>query len=657
MKHNTNSIKVIYRLFLLLTVFGSVLLSGSSCLFKTPDKKEDLTAEPRRIPLEDFFRNPDKTAFSLSPDGKHLAFLAPFNDRKNIFVQVLGDSSPAKRITSVTDRDLSGFFWANNERLVYTRDFGGDENFHLFSIQLDGSEEKDLTPFPKVRVNIIDILDDDEEHIIIGMNKRNPQIFDPYRLNIKTGTLTVLAENPGNYTGWMTDHDGKLRLAMATDGVNASLLYRKTEKDKFETILTTNFKESVDPLFFDFDGKEVIYAISNLGRDKSAVVKLDLNSGKEIEKIFEHPEVDVTFMAYSRKRKVPTTISYITWKRGYKFFDNTVADLYKRLEKELKNVEIVLISTNKDEDKFIIRTYSDRSLGSFYFYDKIKDELVKIADVSPWLSELELANMKPIEYKTRDGLTIHGYLTLPVGVAPKNLPVVVNPHGGPWARDVWTFNPEVQFLANRGYAVLQMNFRGSTGYGRKFWEASFGEWGLKMQDDVTDGVEWLKKQGIADPKRIAIYGGSYGGYCSLAGVTFSPDLYACAIDYVGVSNLFTFLKTIPPYWEPYRTMLYEMVGNPGEITDSLRLRATSPVFHTNRIKVPLLIAQGAKDPRVNQAESDQIVDALKTRNVAVEYILKENEGHGFQNQENRFEFYGRMEKFLEKHLGSTKLKK
>jgi dipeptidyl aminopeptidase/acylaminoacyl peptidase len=367
--------------------------------------------------------------------------------------------------------------------------------------------------------------------------------------------------------------------------------------------------------------------------------------------------VDVTFMAYSRKRKVPTTISYITWKRGYKFLDNTVADLYKRLEKELKNVEIVLISTNKDEDKFIIRTYSDRSLGSFYFYDKTKDELVKIADVSPWLSESELANMKPIEYKTRDGLTIHGYLTLPVGVVPKNLPVVVNPHGGPWARDVWTFNPEVQFLANRGYAVLQMNFRGSTGYGRKFWEASFGEWGLKMQDDVTDGVEWLKKQGIADPNRIAIYGGSYGGYCSLAGVTFSPDLYACAIDYVGVSNLFTFMKTIPPYWEPYRKMLYEMVGNPGEITDSLRLRATSPVFHTNRIKVPLLIAQGAKDPRVNQAESDQIVDALKTRNVAVEYILKENEGHGFQNQENRFEFYGRMEKFLEKHLGSTKLKK
>lgn len=607
--------------------------------------------QARTIPLEDFFRNPERSAYSISPDGKYVAFLAPHNNRKNIFVQALGDTAPAKRITSVLDRDLSSFFWANNERLVYIRDFGGDENFHLFSVGIDGRDEKDLTPFPKVRVSIIDVLEDDDEHIIIGMNKRNVQIFDPYRLNIKNGKLTLLAENPGNYTGWMTDHSGKLRIALSTDGVNTSVLYRKTEKEPFKTIITTHFKETVQPLFFDFEKEEVIYALSNIGRDKTAVVKIDITSGKELEMIYEHPEVDVSYMAYSRKRKVPTTISYITWKRSYKFVDKEVTDLYKRLEKDLKNVEIVLTSTNKNEDKFIIRTYSDRSLGAYYFYDKKTDELVKIADVSPWLSESELAVMKPIQYKTRDGLTIHGYLTLPLGMEAKNLPVVINPHGGPWARDVWTFNPEVQFLANRGYAVLQMNFRGSTGYGRKFWEASFGEWGLKMQDDVSDAVAWLKKEGIADPKRIAIYGGSYGGYSALAGATFSPELYACAIDYVGVSNLFTFMNTIPPYWEPYRKMLYEMVGNPEEEQDSLRMRATSPVFHVDKIKAPLLIAQGAKDPRVNQAESDQIVEALKARKVDVEYILKENEGHGFQNQENRFEFYGKMEVFLKKYLG------
>jgi dipeptidyl aminopeptidase/acylaminoacyl peptidase len=638
-------------------IFSSLLFLFSSCLFKTPEKdpnhiKTDSIAMPAPIiPLEDFFKNPDRSAFQLSPDGKHLAFLAPYQSRKNIFVQKLGSEEVAKRITAVTDRDLSSFFWANNNQLVYIRDNGGDENFHLFAVSKDGASERDLTPFDGVRVNIIDDLEEDDQHLIIGMNKRTPQVFDPYRLNIETGDFELLAENPGNITSWITDHEGKLRIAIATDGVNSSILYRKTEDDEFRVVLETNFKQTVYPMYFDFDGKEEVYALSNLGRDKTAVVKMDITNGKELEVIYEHPEVDVSYMSYSRKRKKPTTISYVTWKRSYKFVDEQVEGLYKRLEQELKNVEIVLTSTTKEEDKFIIRTYSDRSLGAYYFYDREKDDLSKIAEVSPWLNENDLAQMKAIEYKSRDGLRIHGYLTLPKGVEAKNLPVVVNPHGGPWARDVWTFNPEVQFLANRGYAVLQMNFRGSTGYGRAFWEASFKEWGLKMQDDVSDGVQWLIDQGIADPKRVAIYGGSYGGYCTLAGITFTPEIYACAVDYVGVSNLFTFMETIPPYWEPYRKMLHEMVGNPENEADSIRMRATSPVFHVDKIQAPLLIAQGAKDPRVNQAESDQMVEALRARKVDVEYILKENEGHGFQNEENRFEFYGQMENFLHKHLG------
>ena len=258
--------------------------------------------------------------------------------------------------------------------------------------------------------------------------------------------------------------------------------------------------------------------------------------------------------------------------------------------------------------------------------------------------------MKPISYTSRDGLTINGYLTLPKGVAAKNLPVVINPHGGPWARDAWRFNPEVQFLANRGYAVFQMNFRGSTGYGRKFWEASFKQWGKTMQDDVTDGVQWLIKEGVADPKRVAIYGGSYGGYTTLAGIAFTPDLYAAAVDYVGVSNLFTFMNTIPPYWKPFLDMFQEMVGDP--VKDKDLLTATSPALHADKIKTPLFVAQGAKDPRVNIAESDQMVEALKKRGVTVEYMVKDNEGHGFRNEENRFEFYEAMEKFLSKHIKS-----
>ena len=400
-------------------------------------------------------------------------------------------------------------------------------------------------------------------------------------------------------------------------------------------------------MYFDFDNGETVYALSSKGRDKTAVVKMNIRTGEELELLYEHPEVDISYMSYSKKRKVPTTISYVTWKREHQFVDEIVEQLYQRLEHKLGDYEVVITSTSKDEDKFMVRTYSNRSLGAYYFYDKATDKLQKITDVSDWLKEEQLCEMKPVQYQSRDGLTINAYLTLPKGVEAKNLPVVINPHGGSWARDTWTFNPEVQFLANRGYAVLQMNFRGSTGYGRAFWEASFKEWGLAMQDDVTDGVNWLIEQGIADKDKVAIYGGSYGGYCTLAGITFTPDVYACAIDYVGVSNLFTFMETIPPYWEIYLKMLHEMVGDPNNTEDNARMKATSPVFHVDKIKAPLLIAQGAKDPRVNQDESDQMVAALKEKGIDVQYILKESEGHGFHNEENRFEFYGAMESFLE----------
>jgi dipeptidyl aminopeptidase/acylaminoacyl peptidase len=304
-----------------------------------------------------------------------------------------------------------------------------------------------------------------------------------------------------------------------------------------------------------------------------------------------------------------------------------------------------------EEDKATIRTYSDRALGDYYLFDVESQELTHLAEVSPWLKAEEMAPMTPITYESRDGLTIHGYLTLPPGYeygTADNLPAIINVHGGPWARDNWGFNPQVQFLANRGYAVLQMNFRGSTGYGREFWEASFGEWGLKMQDDVTDGRNWLVEEGIADPDRIAIYGGSYGGYATLAGMCFTPEIYACGIDYVGVSNLFTFMETIPPYWKPFLDMMHEMVGHPEE--DSARFHATSPVFHADQITAPLFVAQGANDPRVAKAESDQIVAALEKNDVPHRYMVKEDEGHGFRNEENKFDFYRAMEEFLAEHM-------
>lgn len=600
----------------------------------------------KQYDLKDFFRTPEQSGYQISPDGNWISFLAPFERRKNIFIQPR-NGGEAKRITSETARDMAGYFWKGNDRIIYAKDFGGDENFHLFSAAVDGTDVRDLTPFDKVTVNIIDELEEQESLMLISLNKRDKEVFDVYRLNIITGDLDLVAENPGNITSWVTDHDGKLRIAVATDGVNSTFLYREDEAKEFRPIRTTNFREKLLPMFFMFDNTNVFCA-SNIGRDKLAITLIDPTTCTEKKVIFEHPEVDVHNLHFSQKRKVITHTTYTTYKNERHFFDHDTEKLYHRLYELLPNYEVSLSAHNKEEDVFIVRTYSDRSLGACYVYEKDTDTLTKLADISPWLDENDLCEMKPVQFTSRDGLTIHGYLTLPKGKDPKNLPVIVNPHGGPWHRDTWGYNPEVQFLANRGYAIFQLNFRGSTGYGRAFWEASFKQWGLTMQDDVSDGVQWLIAKGIADTKRIAIYGGSYGGYCTLAGMTFTPELYACGIDYVGVSNLFTFMQTIPPYWKPFLESMYEMVGNPEK--DQELMRAASPVFHVDKIISPLMVIQGAQDPRVNINESNQIVEALQKRGIDVPYIVKENEGHGFHNEENRFEVYAAMEQFLAKHL-------
>jgi dipeptidyl aminopeptidase/acylaminoacyl peptidase len=601
---------------------------------------------PKTIPVRDFFRNPEKAYFQVSQGGKYVSYTEPYQNRMNIVVRPVAGGE-ARRITSITDRDINAYGWKGDDRLFFFKDSGGNENFHLFAVDRAGTTQTDLTPMPKVRVNLVDELLDDPTDVLVEMNRRDSTVFDVYRVNVVTGDTTMIARNPGTITGWVADHHGRIRAALTTDGVNGTVLFRPTEADTFRVIAHTTFKDTFTPLFFTFDD-QALYASSNLGRDKAAIVLFDPATGREREVLFQHPEVDVDGMGYSRKRKVPTEIDYVIWKQERRFLDPVTRSLYASLEKRLPGKEVFVTFMNRDEDVMIVRTMSDRSLGSYYLYQRAGDRLTKLADRNPWLDERDLAPMKPISYTSRDGLTIHGYLTLPLGVAPRHLPVVVNPHGGPWARDQWGFNPEVQVLANRGYAVLQVNFRGSTGYGRKFFESSFKQWGRTMQDDVSDGVKWLLGQGIADSSRVAIYGGSYGGYATLAGLAFSPELYAAGIDYVGVSNLFTFMKTIPPYWKPFLDQIHEMVGNPER--DSVALAAASPVFHVDRIRAPLLVAQGAKDPRVNIDESNQIVEALRKRGIDVQYIVKENEGHGFQNEENRFEFYEAMERFLARHV-------
>jgi len=606
--------------------------------------------DTQTIPLEDFFRNPEKSSFQLSPDGKHISYMKPWeegNRRMNVYVKPI-DSDKEIRVTKASNRSLYGYFWLNSNRIAYIQDKGGDENIHIYAVNIDGSNDIDLTPFEKIQARITDDLEDDENFMLVELNKRNPQIHDVYRLDVNTGDLELIAENPGNISGWMTDNEGKLRIAMTSDGVNNSLLYRENETDEFKSILTTNFKESVSPLYFTFDNKQ-LYVSSNRGRDKSAIFMFDLNTAKEGNLIFEHDEVDVYGLMRSKKRKVITGVSYTTDRRQIEFFDEWRENIQNKLEPKLVGVEVAITQFSKDETKAIVISYSDRSRGTYYYYDIENDNLTKLADLSPWLNENDMAYMKPISYKSRDGLTIHGYLTLPINYSNGDkVPVVINPHGGPWMRDHWGFNPEIQYLANKGYAVLQMNYRGSTGYGREFWEISFKQWGKTMQDDITDGVHWLIEEGIAEPSKVAIYGASYGGYATLAGLTFTPDLYACGVDYVGVSSLFTFQESIPPYWELWREMMYEMVGHPEEDKDLLA--SSSPLLHIDKIKAPLFIAQGANDPRVKKSESDQIVEALKEKGIDVPYMVKENEGHGFYNEENQFDFYRSMGEFLDKYL-------
>lgn len=605
-------------------------------------KNEGLT---RKVPLEDFFRNPEKTEFSISPGGEYISYLQPYNDRLNIYVRELG-SNQVTQVTSYEQDNIRYYWWANDEQLLYIKDSNGNEAYHLYAVNRDGTNNHDLTPFENTQVMVHDTPTD--SIIIVGLNKRDPKVFDIYRLNINSGEMEVILENPGNVIWWMPDHDNRVRLIKSSDGVNETLLYRPAEDSPFRKVLTTSVFERVEPVCFSDEHSNEVIAVSNLDRDKEAVVALDLNTGKESRVIFQHDEVDVMDIRYSKKRQKLLFVDYVTWKQEKHFLDDRMEDIYQKIAGELPDRVVDIVNWDREEDKFIVRTYADRSPGTYYLYEANGDDLTKLGDVSPWIDPREMAGMKPISYKTDDGLTIHGYLTLPRGREPVNLPVIINPHGGPWTRNKWGFDPEVQFLANRGYAVLQMNYRGSTGYGKAFMKASNKEWGGKVQDDITDGVEWLISEGIADPNRIGICGFSFGGYCALSGVVQHPGLYRCAVSYSGLTNLFTFLKDIPPYLEPIQQMIYNAVGHPEKDADYLR--AVSPIFHTGDIKAPLLIAQGEKDPRVNVSETTQFVQKLRENGVAVNYIIKKDEGHRFRKEENRLHFYAELEKFLAENL-------
>ncbi|MCS7000622.1 MAG: S9 family peptidase [Bacteroidota bacterium] len=606
----------------------------------------------RCIPAEELFRNPSIAQVRLSPDGALLAWLAPHNGHLNICVRdrVTGEE---RFVTDERQRSIHAFAWANATTIAFLRDTNGDENYQLYLLDVRSGEPARLcTPAGGVRAGILSVLPWREDRILITHNGRNRELFDVYALDVSTGMLECVAENPGGVISWLADDEGAVRAAVRSDGANTTILYRSTPAEEFRELLTTNFRTTLQPLRFTADGRR-LYVLSNRGRDTAAVYVFDPETLREEELVAASDTYDLEGILYSYRSKRAVAASFVSWKQEYIFCDPRWQALWERFAFQLhhrhgSDIVVALTDWSREEDWFIVAAYGDVHPASYYLGNAATGELTFLGNAMPHLRSDELAPMQPIQYRSRDGELIRGYLTLP-REHTKPVPLVVFPHGGPWTRDVWGFNPAVQLFANRGYGVLQMNYRGSTGYGRRFWEASFKQWGRAMQDDITDGVRWLIANGVADPERVGIVGGSYGGYAVLAGLAFTPELYRCGVDIVGVSNLLTFRKTIPPYWRPLNQMLDEMIGNPE--TEEELLRQVSPVFHASNICAPLLVFQGANDPRVNKAESDQIVEALRTRNIPVEYYVRDDEGHGFLDERNRVWMYGIIERFLATHLG------
>jgi dipeptidyl aminopeptidase/acylaminoacyl peptidase len=601
----------------------------------------------RQIPVNDFFKISEKSFFRISPDGKYVSYLKPYKGRQNLFIQTLADGKE-RMATAFTDYSVRDYAWTYNDQIAVSQDIISIDEYKMFALDASTLKIREILSLDKGRIFLLNNYNKQEPDVVtIRMNKRDPANFDIYKLNIKTGELKPYLVNPGNITEWFPDDDGKIRLVKASDGVDETILYRADDKGSFKPIITNNFKNRVQPIAFT-GVKNYFYALSNVGRDKTALVVIDAENGKEQKVVFSCDKADIDIVDYSKNKHRVELATCDEAKPKKHFLNTDIAHIYDNLSRQLHGTEINIINRDSAENKFIVFTYTDRNPGTYYLYERSNDKLTKLGDKNSSIKPEELCAMQPIAFKARDGLVINGYLTLPQGSNAVNLPVVVMPHDGPWRRDTWGYSDEAQFLANRGYAVFQVNYRGSTGYGKAFYSAGFKQIGGKIQDDITDGVNWLISKNIANPKKIAIFGGGFGGFSALYGVSFHPGLYNCAVVQYGLINFFTYIKDVPPYLKPQLQMMYEKIGNPEG--DAEQLRAISPVFHTDKIKAPLLIFQGAKDESANISELNQFVRELKKLNVPVTYYLKQNERKVFRNEHNRMEMYTEMEKFLNKNM-------
>ncbi len=617
---------------------------------------------PPLIDREIFFGNPEIASAQISPDGKFIAFRKPYKDTMNLWVKKADEPfEKARLVTAETRRPIRSYFWSRDSKyILFVNDFGGDENYNVYAVDPNaapaaGSEvpaTRNLTDMKKVRALLVDVPRNDPDVIYIGLNNRDPRWHDLYKLRISTGERELVKENKERYDGYEFDNAGKLRLATRKSESGETEILRLDADGKSVKVYSCDVFEKCEPVRFHKDNKRA-YLVTNKGDvDLIRLVLLDPETGKE-ELVESDPmkRVDLDSTRFSNVTDELLYTYYEDDKPRIYFKDKAAEADYKLIKQKVGGKEVSFGSSTSDEMKFIVTAWSDIEPGVTYLFDRKTKELTKQYRVRERVPREHMAEMRVVRYKSSDGLEIPAYLVLPKGVPAKNLPVIMMPHGGPWARDKWGIDPYAQFAANRGYAVLMPNFRGSTGYGKKFLDAGNRQWGDKMQDDITWGVKYLVEQGIADPKRVGIWGGSYGGYATLAGITFTPDLYAAAVAEVAPSNLITLLEAIPPYWESGRAQFYKRMGDPTTPEGKAQLLRQSPLTHVEKIKTPLLVTQGANDPRVNKRESDQIVLALRERNYPVEYLLAPDEGHGYARPVNRMAVLAAAEKFLAKHLG------
>jgi dipeptidyl aminopeptidase/acylaminoacyl peptidase len=606
---------------------------------------------PPLIPLRDLFDNPERALTRISPDGRRLSWLAPRDGVLNVWVRERAGGE-ARPVTDDRDRGVRSYLWSRDStRIIHLQDTGGDENAHVLVTDVaEAGRARDLTPFPGVRAGLIAAPRATPRHVLVSLNLRDRSLFDAYRLTLASGRLELVARNPGNVLGWLADREGRVRAAVAqTPAGDHQVLVRDDEAGGFRVVAEYANEDGGQPFAFTPDGTR-LWVASARGSDLLRLVELDPADGSERE-LDRDDEVDLAGPVISDRSGELLGAVYLRDRVVMHAWDERLARDWEAIS-ALHPGDPRITGQDDDETTLVVSFDDDRDPGATYVYDRETGEAEFLHRSRPWLDPAHLAPMRPVTIASRDGLALRSYLTLPLDVEPRDLPAVLVVHGGPWARDAWGYDPQVQMLANRGYAVLQVNYRGSTGFGKRFTHAAEKEFAGRMHDDLIDGVEWIVGEGIADRARIGIYGGSYGGYAALVGATFTPDVFAAVVSVVGPSSLVTLVRSFPAYWRPLLAgTWFRYVGDPDDPEQLADLEGRSPLNRVDAIVSPLLVIQGANDPRVTKAESDQIVAALRARGVEVEYMVKDDEGHGFVKPENRMDAYGAVERFFARHLG------